>query len=156
MLTTPMCQVHVRWMIDRDMPQVIAIEDQSFEYAWDEREFRRLLALRNVIGMVAEVGEVVVGYMVYMLEKRNIELMNLAVHPAWRRLGVGSQMTSKLKSKLSTHRRTQIGLDVRETNVPAQVFFREQRFFAYRTIRNHFSDSREDAYRFMYLLQGGG
>ncbi len=29
-------RVHIRWMIRRDMPEVLAIEDESFEFPWLE------------------------------------------------------------------------------------------------------------------------
>ena len=54
-------RVHIRWMIRRDMPEVLAIEHASFEYPWCEEEFLRVLRQRNCIGMVAEHGERIVG-----------------------------------------------------------------------------------------------
>ena len=44
--------------------------------------------------------------------------------------GVGGQMVSKLISKLSSHRRTSITLEVRETNLAAQLFFKQNGFRA--------------------------
>ena len=29
-------RVHIRWMIRRDMPEVLAIEEDSFEFPWSE------------------------------------------------------------------------------------------------------------------------
>ena len=55
-------RVHIRWMIRRDMPEVLAIEHASFEFPWCEEEFLRVLRQRNCIGMVAEYGERVVGF----------------------------------------------------------------------------------------------
>ena len=46
--------VHIRWMIRRDMPEVLQIERTSFEYPWSEEDFIRCLRQRNCIGMVAE------------------------------------------------------------------------------------------------------
>ena len=47
--------LHIRWMIRRDMPDVMGIEVASFEYAWTEDDFLRCLRQRNCIGMVAEL-----------------------------------------------------------------------------------------------------
>ena len=30
----PKLRVHIRWMIRRDMPEVLLTEQESFEYAW--------------------------------------------------------------------------------------------------------------------------
>jgi [ribosomal protein S18]-alanine N-acetyltransferase len=143
-------QVHIRWMIRRDMPEVLQTEQMSFEYAWTEEDFLRCLRQRNCIGMVAEHGEKVVGFMIYELHKNKLHILNFAVHPAWRRMGVGAQMVAKLISKLSSHRRTRITLEVRETNLAAQLFFHRQEFKAVRVLRAFYEDSGEDAFVMEY------
>src|SRR5881227_1489491 len=96
-------RVHIRWMIRRDMPEVLTTELASFEYAWTEDDFLKCLRQRNCIGMVVEVdnlpGEPLAGFMIYGLEKRALEIINIAVHPNLRRRGVGAEMVAKLKSK---------------------------------------------------------
>ncbi len=143
-------RVHIRWMIRRDMPEVLYTEQQSFDYPWTEEDFLRCLRQRNCIGMVAEQGEKVVGFMIYELHKSKLHILNFAVHSEWRRSGVGSQMVAKLISKLSSHRRTRITLEVRETNLTAQLFFRKQDFRATRVLRSYFEDSGEDAFLMEY------
>ena len=145
-------RVHIRWMIRRDMPEVLQTEQESFDYSWTEEDFLRCLRQRNCIGMVAEQGEKVVGFMIYELHKTKLHILNFAVHPACRRAGVGAQMVAKLISKLSSHRRTRITLEVRETNLPAQLFFRAQGFLAVRVLRAYYEDSGEDAFLMQYRL----
>ena len=145
-------RVHIRWMIRRDMPEVLQAEQDSFEFAWTEEDFLRCLRQRNCIGMVAEQGEKVVGFMIYELHKSKLHILNFAVSPSFRRLGVGGQMVAKLVSKLSSHRRTKITLEVRETNLSAQLFFRTQGFRAMRVLRAYYEDSGEDAFLMQYRL----
>lgn len=147
-------RVHIRWMIRRDMPEVLQAEQESFEYAWTEEDFLRCLRQRNCIGMVAERGEKVVGFMIYELHKSKLHILNFAVCPSGRRNGIGSQMVAKLVSKLSSHRRTRITLEVRETNLAAQLFFRSQGFRALRVLRAYYEDSGEDAFLMQYQLVG--
>jgi ribosomal-protein-alanine N-acetyltransferase len=149
---TEQVRVHIRWMIRRDMPEVLQTEQESFEYAWTEEDFLRCLRQRNCIGMVAEQGEKVVGFMIYELHKAKLHILNFAVHPSCRRGGVGAQMVAKLISKLSSHRRTRITLEVRETNLAAQLFFRAQGFKAVRVLRGFYEDSGEDAFLMQYRL----
>jgi ribosomal-protein-alanine N-acetyltransferase len=151
-IPTPRTQirVHIRWMIRRDMPEVLGIEHASYEYPWCEEEFLRVLRQRNCIGMVAEYGERVVGFMIYELHKTRLRLLNFAVAPEYRRTGVGRQMVEKLAGKLSSHRRTRIELSVRETNLPAQLFFRVQGFRATEVVRDAYEDTGEDAYVMSY------
>jgi [ribosomal protein S18]-alanine N-acetyltransferase len=132
------------------MPEVLQTEQMSFAYAWTEEDFLRCLRQRNCIGMVAESGEKVIGFMIYELHKAKLHILNFAVHSDWRRQSVGSQMVAKLISKLSSHRRTRITLEVRETNLSAQVFFGKQGFKAMRVLRAFYEDSGEDAYLMEY------
>ena len=141
---------HIRWMIRRDMPEVMRTERASFEYSWTEDDFLRCLRQRNCIGMVAEQGDTVVGFMIYELHKTRLHLLNFAVHPSARRAGIGAMMVAKLVYKLTSHRRQKITLAVRERNLAAQVFFRSHGFKATRMLRNYYEDSGEDAYQMEY------
>jgi len=142
----PQACTHIRWMIRRDMPSVLAIENQSFEFPWSEEEFIRALRQRNCIGMVAELNEVVVGFMIYELHKNRLHVLNFAVNQDFRRNGVGRSMIDKLIGKLSYQRRSRILLEVRETNLPAQLFFKSAGFQAVSVLRSFYEDSPEDAY----------
>ena len=68
-------------MIRRDMPEVMRTERASFEYSWTEDDFLRCLRQRNCIGMVAERGDSIIGFMIYELHKTRLHVLNFAVHP---------------------------------------------------------------------------
>lgn len=142
--------VHIRWMIRRDMPEVLEIEGASFEFPWSEEDFIRCLRQRNCIGMVAEHNDRVVGFMIYELHKNQLHILNFAVRPELRRQGIGSQMAQKLVGKLSHQRRNKIMLEVRETNLSAQLFFRDTGFRAVSVLRDYYDDTTEDAYIMQY------
>lgn len=151
----PKVFVHIRWMIRRDMPEVLEIENQSFEFPWSEEDFIRCLRQRNCIGMVAEYEERVVGFMVYELHKARLHILNFAVHRDFRRRGVGCALVTKLAGKLSHQRRNKILLEVRETNLVAQLFFRKNGFRALSVLRDFYEDTTEDAYLMQFLHQEG-
>ncbi len=142
--------VHIRWMIRRDMPEVLAIEEAAFEFPWSEDDFVRCLRQRNCIGMVAEHHERVVGFMIYELHKNRLHIMNFAVGDQVRRRGIGTQMVRKLVGKLSPQRRSRILLEIRETNLGAQLFFRDLGFRAISLLRDFYEDTTEDAYLMQY------
>lgn len=146
--------VHVRWMIRRDMPSVMLIEGESFEFPWSEEEFIRVLRQRDCIGMVAEIGEEIAGFMIYELHKNRIHILSFAVHPYFRRERVGTLMVGKLISKLAFQRRNRIALEVRETNLPAQLFFQKLGFRANRILKDYYEDHNEDAYIMEYRISG--
>jgi len=145
-------RVHVRWMIRRDMADVLAIEAECFEFLWLEEDFVRCLRQRNCLGMVAERDDRVVGFMIYELGRSRIHVLNFAVGAGERRRGAGTQMVAKLIEKLSVQRRSRITLEVRETNLPAQLFFRATGFQAVSVLREFYEDAPEDAYVFAYRV----
>ncbi|MDR0338486.1 MAG: ribosomal protein S18-alanine N-acetyltransferase [Planctomycetaceae bacterium] len=145
-------KVYVRWMVRRDFPEVLAIEQSCFEFPWKEEDFIHCLQQRNCIGMVAEYEGHVVGFMIYEVPKNRIHLLNIATAPEFRRRGVAGQMVRKLVGKLVNQRRSRIVLEVRETNLPALVFFRALGFRATVVIKNFYDDMNEDAYVLQYRL----
>ena len=143
-------RVHIRWLVNRDMEEVLDIEQDSFEYPWTSEDYTRCLRSRNCIGMVAEYHDEVAGYMVYELGKNKIHLLNLATAKRFRRCGVATQMVAKLIGKLSTQRRSKITFEIRETNLQAQLFFRSAGFLATQILKNHYQEMQEDAYLMQY------
>lgn len=142
----------IRWMIRRDMEEVLLIERRSFEYFWTEEDFLSCLRQRNAIGMVAEHNQKIVGFMVYELLKSQLHLLNFAVDPQFRRAGVGKAMVSKMVAKLSQQKRSEIRAEVRETNLSAQLFFRSCGFSSTKVLRGYYDETDEDAYVMRYVL----
>lgn len=146
-------RIQIRWLIRRDMLEVLEINQTCFdELAWTEEDFLLCLRQRNCIGMIAEYDRRVAGFMIYELHKQRIQILNFAVASGLQRMGVGSQMVERVITKLSKQRRKEIILEVRETNLPAQLFFKSQGFRAQNVLRGHFWDTTEDAYLMQYRL----
>ena len=146
-------RTQIRWLIRRDMDEVLGIERGSFEFPWTEEEFLSCLRQRNCIGTVAELDHQIVGFMIYELHQSMLRILNFAVAPGMRRKGIGQQMVQRLIDKLSQQRRREIVLEVRETNLSAQLFFAKSNFQALSVLRNHYDDTMEDAYYMRYSLR---
>jgi len=142
-----------RWLIRRDMPEVLAIETAGFEFPWSEEDFIRRLRLRNCIGMVAECDARVVGFMIYELHKNRLRLLNIAVHPKHQRMGYATALIDGLKRKLNPTGRAEIVLDVSDANLPAQLFFSAQAFRAVTVISGMYEKTEMDAYQFIYSVR---
>lgn len=150
----PALRTQIRWLIRRDMDEVLSIERGSFQFPWTEEEFLCCLRQRNCIGTVAEVDHKIVGFMIYELHKSMLRILNFAVCPEMRRNGIGTTMIQRLIDKLSQQRRREIVLEVRETNVAAQLFFAKNQFRAVTVLRKYYDDTWEDAYYMRYVLGG--
>ena len=128
-----------RWMQPRHLPEILRIERACFESPWDEEDFYWYLRRKSVVGMIVEIDDQIVGYMVYSKSKSRIELHNIAVEPTHRREGIGKMLIDKPLSKLRT-----VEAVVRETNLAAQLFLRSMGFKAVTVLRKHHGE--EDAY----------
>lgn len=138
-------QVHIRWMIRRDMPEVLDIEREVFSDPWPEDEFLACYRQRTCIGMVAENRDSVLGFMLYELFKTHINLLNFAVSPWWWRAGIGRQLCDKLKNKVevSSSRRF-VRVMIRETNVDALLFFKRMGFIASEIHQGRYTSTDDD------------
>jgi len=128
-----------------DMGKILDIEDKCSQSPWNEEDFTQELRPRNCMAMVAEQGDDnVTGFIIYTVDKGHINIIKLAVHPDHQKTGVGKAMIDTLQNKLS--HQNQITLEVRETNLAAQLFFKSIGFKAISVERNFYEDTGEDAY----------
>lgn len=148
----PNRDVQIRWMIRRDMPEILDIERNSFTNYWCDDDFLSCMRQRNCIGMVAEREHKVVGFMIYKLHFGRLQILNFAVAPEYRRNGVGAAMIQRLFDKLTQQRRNEIRVMLRETNVPGQLFFRAMGFRAVAVDRAAYEDTDEDGFHFVFRL----
>lgn len=144
--------IHCRWMIRRDFPEVLPVAASVRSPHADEETLLRTLRIRNHIGMVAEAGDRIVGYMAYGLEKTHIEILDFAVAPDRYRRRIGRQMMAKLKGKLSPRRRTKLVATVRESALDLQLFLKAEGFLATGVVTGHCPDTGEDGYEFAYRV----
>jgi len=148
-------KLEIRWLILRDMPEVLEIERSCFEYAvWTEEDFLCCLRQISCIGMVAEHDHNIVGFMVYELHKMKLRIINFAVDPTEQRRGIGGQMIRRLVEKLIQQRRKKIVLEVNENNLSAQMFYKSQGFLAKHVLNDFYviEDGFENAYFMEYNI----
>lgn len=160
-----------RQMAPRDLLHVWRIEQQTSARRWTVQDFLTVLQSAHTVGQVAEVGDQIVGYVIYTVQTRqndgdedgtvvlrekgrtvrrdladepmHIVLLHLVVHPEWRRRGVGLALLNRLTKKLR-RRDDNVQVTVPEGNLPAQLLLREAGFRAVRVLRSYFGD--EDGY----------
>lgn len=143
---------HVRWMIMRDIPEVLDIAHEVFEYPLSKQQLIKTLRERNTIGMVAEVNDYVRGYMIYELLRTRLDILSFAVAREHWRQGIGRAMVEKLINKLCPERRKKLVCHIRDSNYPAQMFFCKMGFRAVKIERNFYDGCEDDAYRFEYRI----
>jgi ribosomal-protein-alanine N-acetyltransferase len=141
--------INLRFMKVRDLSEVLRIERGCFSYPWEESDFRVFLRQQHCIGTVAEMNGKIAGFMLYELHKNQTVLIDFAVDTPVRRMRVGTAMMDCLIRRLND-RRNRILLDVVETNLAAQLFFRSTGMRAIRVLKSPFTENDRDAYVFQY------
>lgn len=155
-MQSTLMRTEIRWMLRRDLKAVVEIDRLSFDIGWDAETFLACLRQRNCIGVVAEVGDTIVGEMIYELNKHAIDILTFAVHPDFRGLGFGSQMMNKLKHKLWKQRRSTLRYIASEWNEDAHLFLRACGFEAVAVAKDWYSHpwhGDEDGYVFEYEVE---
>jgi len=141
--------LHLRWLVERDIPEVILIDRLCFGHdSWVEEDFRESTKTRNVVGMVATHREQVLGYMIYELRKREIKLLRLAVLPSQQRRSIGTRCVMKLLEKLNNGRRRTLFVDVPENRLPLQLMLKKAGFLATEILK----ENESEQYRMVYIV----
>jgi [ribosomal protein S18]-alanine N-acetyltransferase len=138
-----------RWMIRPHLPAVLAIERSTFRDPWTQEDFLRVVADPLGRAQVVERHGQVVAYSVYRLGEQNVELLNIAVAPYWRRLGLGSLLFGRLVEKVGhgRYRYGKIRLTVPDNLLGAHLFFRAHGLRCRSTVRSLYGDG-VDGYLF--------
>lgn len=127
----------IRNMEISDLDQVCAIEQDIFSDAWSRQGFLDSLDNEQALLLCAVDGDEVLGYCCLYTMFDEGEIVNVAVHPERRCLGIGAQMIKILMDQGCAKGVCQFYLEVRESNVPAQWLY-EKMGFAVVGIRKNF------------------
>ena len=142
----------VRWVKDSDIAGMARVEAESFMSPWSIDDFRACLGKNSCAACVVEIGGKVVGYLVMILLTRHIKMINMAVSAQWRRKGLATTMIDWVGAKMMAENGISMTADIRETNLAAQLFMRENGFTASKVLHTHYNDTDEDAYHFVKSL----
>lgn len=146
---TPLCP-----MVPGHLPAVMAIEQDCFEFPWDEVDFFKTLSCSGMsFGMIAKREEQLAGFIVAKAWSDEIEVLNIAVARGFRRRGVGTELIDELTGILRHRGRQSIFTHVREKNDEAIAFFRKLGFRATGLLHDYYDDVDEDAIRFEWRLR---
>jgi [ribosomal protein S18]-alanine N-acetyltransferase len=126
-----------------DLPSVIAIERRSFPTPWSLAMFVLELSKPSGICLAAEDGEGLIGYLVCARYDDVWHLMNVAVVPDRRRLGVATELIERLFDEAGPGAR--FTLEVRVSNGPAIAMYQKFGFRSAGRRRRYYHDNGEDA-----------
>jgi ribosomal-protein-alanine N-acetyltransferase len=126
-----------------DLPAVIAIERRSFPTPWSLAMFVLELSKPSGICLAARDGDELVGYLICSRYDQVWHLMNVAVAPDQRRLGVATRLIGTLFEQAGDE--LPFTLEVRVTNREAITMYERFGFRSAGLRRRYYHDNGEDA-----------
>jgi ribosomal-protein-alanine N-acetyltransferase len=129
-----------------DLPAVHAIEHASFSTPWPDEAYRsEIESNRMATYLVARTGDEIVGFAGIWLMVDEAHITTFAVHPDWRRRGIGERLlVTLLDASIARHAR-EATLEVRLSNVPARRLYEKYGFRPVGLRPRYYSDNGEDA-----------
>jgi len=125
------------------LDEVMTIERLSFPQPWTRGMFEREIGLPISRFFVSKQCNRVVGYAGYWFVSDAADIVNLAVHPDFRQMGVGRALLDHLQKKMKNQGVKKAQLEVRVSNAAAQKLYAAQGFKANGLRKNYYAD--EDA-----------
>jgi [ribosomal protein S18]-alanine N-acetyltransferase len=140
-----MDEIKLRETTPDDIPSMLAIERLSFSTPWSGSAFLSEIGKPYSFQKVALAEDKIVGYICvnHILDEAHI--MNLAVHPGFRRRGIAAILLKKAVNELKEKGVCYFYLEVRFSNLAARKFYEKSGFRIVGRRKNYYQSPEEDA-----------
>ena len=125
--------------------QIAALEKICFSDPWSENSVASELKNPLSYWLVAVENGQVAGYIGSQTVMGETDMMNVAVHPDFRRQGLGEQLVNALVAELKKRESHCLTLEVRASNAPAIALYEKLGFVEIGRRKNYYRNPREDA-----------
>ena len=132
-------------MNENHVSQVAELEKVCFSDPWSENSVASELNNKLSLWLVAVEGDAVAGYIVSQTVMDETDMMNVAVHPDFRRRGIGESLVLGLVEKLKSLGSHCLTLEVRSSNESAISLYEKLGFTQIGRRKNYYRNPKEDA-----------
>ena len=126
--------------------RVAQLENLCFSDPWSEKSVASELSNPLSLWLVAMEGERLAGYVGSQSVEGEADMMNVAVHPDFRRRGVGEALVNALVAALAEKGVHSLTLEVRVSNESAIGLYKKLGFSQAGLRKNYYRHPKEDAY----------
>ncbi len=136
-----------------DLAEVMGINRKSFVLPYTSSVFREFYREHRYAFIVAEYDAVLAGYaMSRILRKLNLRgfgvkkighIMSVAVHPDYRKRGIGRELLSRTMEILWENEAAELRLEVRRSNRLAREMYGRYGFREERVLPGYYSDGED-------------
>ena len=135
----------IETMTAAHVPYVAALEAICFSDPWSEKSVAGELTNKLSFWLVALDGDRVVGYVGSQTVMGETDMMNVAVHPDYRRRGVAQALVETLVEALKGMQSHCLTLEVRASNSGAIALYEKLGFTQVGRRPRYYHNPREDA-----------
>lgn len=130
------------------LPSILEIERNSYSCPWPAEVFVEELSLKwsKMWGYFPPDSDNPVGFIFYWKIYDELHILNLAVHPAYRRKGIGKELLGALITHGLKDGFKIITLEVRQSNAAAINLYKSFNFRIIGIRKGYYCDNNEDAY----------
>ena len=133
-------------MTEKHVAQVAELEKICFgSAAWSEKSIASELNNALSLWIVAVEDEKVLGYVGSQTVMGETDIMNVAVHPDYRKQGIATVLITELIGALKKRESHCLTLEVRASNEPAKNLYKMLDFEEIGIRKNYYRNPREDA-----------
>jgi ribosomal-protein-alanine N-acetyltransferase len=139
--------MEIRRLSIPDLDPIVEIENAVYPTPWSRSMFAGELAKPSSVSLGA-FDEEAGGLVAYLIVSRYVDawhIMNVAVHPGYRRQGVASRLLDELFELTAGDPRRGYTLEVRVSNTTAIALYERFGFEPSGIRRGYYTDNREDA-----------
>lgn len=140
-----MAEIVIREMQEQDIPEIMEIERISFSTPWSEAAFFSEIYKSYSLARVAVSGDTIVGYACVNYVLNECHILNLAVHPDFRRQGIAAVLMKEVMNELRKRGCRFFYLEVRFSNIGARKFYGHFGFRVVGVRRKYYISPVEDA-----------
>ena len=139
-------EVHIRPMMEMDLPEVAGIEQRSYAFPWSENIFRDCLRVGYTCRALDLAGQII-GYGVMSLGAGEAHILNLCVREEFRIVGFGRRLLEHMLERAAASGVGEAFLEVRPSNLAAIGLYQRLGFEQIGIRRGYYQapDGREDA-----------
>ena len=135
----------IETMKSSHVAQVAQLEKICFSDPWSANSIASELTNKLSFWLVAMEGDTVAGYIGSQTVMDESDMMNVAVHPDFRRKGIAEALVNGLVEELKRKESRCLTLEVRASNAPAIALYEKLGFVEVGRRKNYYRNPREDA-----------
>lgn len=154
LLTIILKSVNVSPMQAKHTEQIAVIENLCFSVPWSKQSLDEELDNPNAHFLCAHIQEKVLGYIGVIEIAGEADITNVAVHPDFRRMKIGSLLLESAEKGAINRNCTCINLEVRESNIPAINLYSGNGYKSVGIRKNFYEKPTENAVLMTKFLNG--